>query len=59
MVFKIHDKYIILINNNCQELLSSKGGMIILILIPCLAILSYDIMKILRNIGRKTELIQE
>ncbi len=42
-----------------QELLSSKGGMIILILIPCLAILSYDIMKILRNIGRKTKLIQE
>ena len=42
-----------------QEILSSKGGMIILILIPCLAILSYDIMKILRNIGRKTKLIKE
>ncbi|MBQ9853990.1 MAG: signal peptidase I [Bacilli bacterium] len=42
-----------------QEILSSKGGMIILILIPCLAILSYDIMKILKNIGQKTKLIKE
>ena len=42
-----------------QEILSTTGGMIILILIPCLAILSYDIMKILRNIGRKTKLIKE
>ena len=42
-----------------QEILSSKGGMIILILIPCLSILSYDIMKILKNIGKKTKLIKE
>lgn len=42
-----------------QEILSSKGGMIILILIPCLAILSYDIMKILKNIGKKAKLIKE
>ncbi len=42
-----------------QELLSSKGGMIILILIPCLAILSYDIMKIFKGIGKKTKLIKE
>lgn len=42
-----------------QEILSSKGGMIILILIPCLTILSYDIMKIIKNIGKKTKLIKE
>lgn len=42
-----------------QEILSSKGGMIVLILIPCLVILSYDIMKILKNIGKKTKLIKE
>jgi len=42
-----------------QEILSSKGGMIILILIPCLSILSYDIMKIFKSIGKKTKLIKE
>lgn len=35
-----------------QKVLMSKVGMIVLILIPCLTILSYDIMKVLRNIGK-------
>ena len=42
-----------------QDLLSSKGGLIIVVLIPCLAILSYDIMKILKKVGQKTKLIKE
>ncbi len=42
-----------------QDLLSSKGGMIIVILIPCLVILSYDIMKVLKKFGLKTKLIKE
>lgn len=42
-----------------QDLLSSKGGLIIVVLIPCLVILSYDIMKILKNLGIKTKLIKE
>ncbi len=42
-----------------QDILSSKGGLIVLVLIPCLAILSYDIMKIFRRVGQKTKLIKE
>lgn len=42
-----------------QDILSSKGGLIILVLIPCLAILSYDIMKIFKKLGQKTKLIKE
>ena len=42
-----------------QEILSSKGGLIILVLIPCLAILSYDIMKILKRVGKKSKIIKE
>ena len=42
-----------------QDILSSKAGLIIVVLIPCLGILSYDIMKIFRGIGRKTKLIKE
>ena len=42
-----------------QDVLSSKGGLIILVLIPCLAILSYDIMKIFKRLGQKTKLIKE
>ena len=42
-----------------QEVLSSKGGLIILVLIPCLAILSYDIMKIFKRIGKKSKIIKE
>ena len=42
-----------------QEVLSSKGGLIILVLIPSLAILSYDIMKIFKRIGKKSKIIKE
>ena len=42
-----------------QDILASKGGLIILVLIPCLAILSYDAVKIFRKIGRKSKLIEE
>ena len=41
-----------------QALLASKGGLIIIVLIPCLAILSYDIMKMLKKIGQKSKLIK-
>lgn len=36
-----------------QEILASKGGLIIFIFIPCLAVLSYDIVKIVKKIGKK------
>lgn len=36
-----------------QELLASKGGLIIFILVPCLAVLSYDIVKIIKKMGKK------
>lgn len=42
-----------------QDILSSKGGLIIVVLIPCLVILSYDIMKLLKKAGIKTKLIKE
>lgn len=42
-----------------QEILASKGGLIIIVLIPCLVILSYDIMKVLKKVGQKTKLIKE
>lgn len=42
-----------------QDLLSSKGGLIIVVIIPCLVILSYDIMKFFKKIGTKTKLIKE
>jgi len=42
-----------------QDLLSSKGGLIFIVLIPSLVILSYDIMKIIKNLGKKTKLIKE
>jgi signal peptidase len=42
-----------------QDLLASKGGLIIVVLIPCLVILSYDIMKIFKKVGTKTKLIKE
>ena len=41
-----------------QDILSSKGGLIFGVLIPCLAILSYDIMKMLKKIGQKSKLIK-
>ena len=42
-----------------QDLLSSKGGLIFVVLIPCLVILSYDIMKIFKKIGQRAKLIKE
>lgn len=42
-----------------QDILASKGGMIVFVLIPCLAILSYDIMKMFKNAAQKTKLIKE
>lgn len=36
-----------------QQLLASKGGWIIAILIPCLAVLSYDIFKLVKMVGQK------
>ena len=42
-----------------QDILSSKGGLIIVVLIPCLIILSYDIMKMFKKLGQKTKLIKE
>ena len=42
-----------------QDILASKGGLIIFVLIPCLAILSYDIMKIFKRLGQKTKIIKE
>lgn len=36
-----------------QQFLASSGGWIIAILIPCLAILSYDIVKLIKTIGKK------
>lgn len=41
-----------------QEILASKGGLIILVLFPCLIILSYDIFKILKKFSKKTKLIR-
>lgn len=42
-----------------QDLLASKGGLIVCVLIPSLAILSYDIMKVLKKFGQKTKIIKE
>lgn len=42
-----------------QDILASKGGLIVLVLIPCLTILSYDIMKVFKRMGQKTKLIKE
>lgn len=36
-----------------QYFLATKGGWIFIILIPCLAVLSYDIMKLIKTIGKK------
>lgn len=42
-----------------QDILASKAGLIIVVLIPCLIIFSYDIMKMVKGAGRKTKLIKE
>lgn len=36
-----------------QQFLATKGGWIIVILIPCLAVLSYDILKLIKLITKK------
>lgn len=36
-----------------QNVLASKGGLIIFIFIPCMAVLSYDIVKLIKNITVK------
>lgn len=36
-----------------QSILTTKGGLIIVVLIPCLAILSYDIVKLGKNVKNK------
>ena len=41
-----------------QSFLASKGGWIIVVLIPCLSIISYDILKIIKLINRKTKVIR-
>lgn len=41
-----------------QEILATKGGWIIVILIPCLVIISYDIMKLFKLVGKKTKVIK-
>lgn len=38
-----------------QEILASRGGLIIVVLIPCLIILSYDIVKLAKNIKKSTK----
>ena len=38
-----------------QEILASKGGLIIFIFIPCLAVLSYDVVKLIKKMGKKTK----
>lgn len=42
-----------------QTFLATKGGWIIVVLIPCLAIISYDILKLLKLLNRKTRLIRK
>ena len=42
-----------------QTFLATKGGWIIVVLIPCLSIISYDILKILKLLNRKTKLIRK
>lgn len=36
-----------------QEILATKGGLVIFIFIPCLAVLSYDIVKLIKRMGNK------
>jgi len=42
-----------------QDLLASKVGLILVVLIPSLAILSYDIMKVFKKLGQKAKIIKE
>lgn len=36
-----------------QEILATRGGLIIFIFIPCLGILSYDVVKLIKKMGKK------
>ena len=38
-----------------QEILATKGGLIIIVLIPCLAVLSYDLVRLGNNIIKKAK----
>lgn len=38
-----------------QQILATRGGLIIIILIPSLAVLSYDIVKLIKNTGKKVK----
>lgn len=38
-----------------QEILASKGGLIIFIFIPCLAVISYDVVKLVKKANNKTK----
>lgn len=38
-----------------QEVLASRGGLIIFIFIPCLAVLSYDIVKLVKRASKKSK----
>lgn len=38
-----------------QEILATRGGLIIVVLIPCLIILSYDIVKLAKNIKKSSK----
>ena len=41
-----------------QDFLIDMSGWIYVILLPCLAIVSYDIMKLFKHIGKKTKIIK-
>ncbi len=41
-----------------QDLLASKGALLVIVIIPCLAIFSYDIMKMFKGFGKKTKIIK-
>ena len=41
-----------------QNFLANQGGWIIVILIPCLAIISYDIMKLFKMAGNKAKILK-
>ena len=36
-----------------QEILATKGGLIIFIFIPCLGVLSYDVVKVIKRMSKK------
>ena len=41
-----------------QTFLANRGGWIIVVLIPCLLVLSYDIMKLFKMVGNKTKVLK-